>query len=76
MILVTEEVIPASLKRISATTKVIFVTKKLISANQKMISGDYKKYIYHWRSNHSHYKVILATDGVTTATLKCISTTV
>ena len=38
LILVTEEVIPASLKLISANTKVILDTEKLISPNTKMIS--------------------------------------
>ena len=55
MILVTEEVITASLKSISATTKVILVSKKLMSANKNNL-GHHKNYIYHWRSDHSHFK--------------------
>ena len=56
MILAIEGVITATLKVISATKDVILITNKLMSATEK--------------GYPSHYRVVLATEEVTTATLK------
>ena len=73
VILVTKEVITATLKVISATTKVILSTEVVITATlqniqantkvilitDEVITATKKVNLSHWRRDHSHFKSYL-----------------